>query len=155
MAPDGQSTWSPPGPSNTAVQAAESYAGPALRPFHVYQRLTVVASDPISVQAALGSSRCGPRGFDVIAVRPANDRVLQLCCTTLDADIISLDLRLAGDAITRHPQSGCTWVETRDPLPPSHSQFLSLKFNSKVLATGIKRCVTGRVRTGTSAAATQ
>lgn len=57
------------------------------RNLHVLSRLTLTISDT-SQNHRLNSLAAA---YDLVALRPVNEKALQLCCGTLDCDLISLD----------------------------------------------------------------
>ncbi len=56
-----------------------------------YTRLTVVLEDP-QQNYGINSSNEIVRSYDIIAVQPENEKMFAIACTSLDVDIISLDL---------------------------------------------------------------
>ena len=59
--------------------------------FKQYSRITVHLDDQKDAFMLNGTSP-HIKGFDIVAVRPANEKLFAQCCGTLDVDIISLDL---------------------------------------------------------------
>ncbi|GAX73183.1 hypothetical protein CEUSTIGMA_g636.t1 [Chlamydomonas eustigma] len=73
-------------PSLMIAQRATSLV--SSKPFQQFTRLTVSTSEPFQPQSWLEVIR----SYDIAAVRPFSERALQQACTSLEVDIISLDL---------------------------------------------------------------
>lgn len=57
----------------------------------LYKRITMVLSDA-NINAGLGNTSTSLASYDIVAVQPESEKVFQSACSTLDVDIISLDL---------------------------------------------------------------
>ncbi|KAL4451365.1 hypothetical protein ABPG77_009437 [Micractinium sp. CCAP 211/92] len=76
-----------------ALAAAEARAGPRHGdPYTMRQltRINIPVDDPAAAQAACSSATA--RGYDLVAVQPGNERLFQMACSTLECDLVSLDL---------------------------------------------------------------
>lgn len=64
---------------------------PGKSSLHQYTRLTLVMDNP---QHNLGINASNEiiRSYDLIAIQPENEKMFQVACTSLDCDIISLDM---------------------------------------------------------------
>ena len=71
------------------------------RTLSVIRRLTVLAEDP-SLLHVLGSPPA--ETYDLLAVRPGSEKVFQHACSTLNIDIISLDLSQRIPFYMKYPQ---------------------------------------------------
>ncbi|KAL5475147.1 hypothetical protein EMCRGX_G027210 [Ephydatia muelleri] len=71
------------------------------RTLNVIRRLTVLAEDP-SLLHVLGSPPA--ETYDLLAVRPGSEKVFQHACSTLNIDIISLDLSQRIPFYMKYPQ---------------------------------------------------
>lgn len=76
-------------------------ATPKRRPLSVIRRLTVTAEDP-SLLHILGSPPADT--YDLLAVRPGSEKAFQHACSTLNVDIISLDLSQRLPFYMKYPQ---------------------------------------------------
>ncbi|MEW5297837.1 MAG: hypothetical protein WDW36_001018 [Sanguina aurantia] len=83
--------------SDTGVkQVLQSKAGGAFRTTPRYNmnqltRLNFTAADPVQAQLLVASNSVAS-SYDIIAIQPKTERVLQQACNSLDVDIISLEL---------------------------------------------------------------
>lgn len=64
---------------------------PAGQPFRQFSRITVVVDDSVQV-SALSSGNAVLRSYDVVAVRPTNQRAFEQACKHSEVDLISLDM---------------------------------------------------------------
>ncbi|KAG0621244.1 hypothetical protein M758_3G004100 [Ceratodon purpureus] len=64
---------------------------PAEQPFRQYSRITVVVDDPVQA-SALNSGNQVLRSYDIVAVRPTNQRAFEQACKNSEVDLISLDM---------------------------------------------------------------
>ncbi|XP_024362991.1 protein GAMETOPHYTE DEFECTIVE 1 isoform X2 [Physcomitrium patens] len=64
---------------------------PADQPFRQYSRITVVVDDSAQA-AALNSGNSVLRTYDIVAVRPTNQKVFEQACRNSEVDLISVDL---------------------------------------------------------------
>ncbi|KAK9840602.1 hypothetical protein WJX81_003932 [Elliptochloris bilobata] len=55
-------------------------------------RLTLAVDEAAVAAAALAPGAPLPAGYDIVAVQPMSERVLQQACTALDVDVITFDL---------------------------------------------------------------
>eukprot|EP00891_Asterochloris_glomerata_P008566 jgi/Astpho2/8566/Aster-05600 len=81
--------------SDAALQAAmrvrhSLLSSHADAPLQQLSRLTLCTGDPTTAATALACSAA--QAYDILAVQPATETVLLQACTSLDVDIISLDL---------------------------------------------------------------
>lgn len=81
---------SPAGPSAFPSPACERRAIRSVRTRPFDARLC--PQDTPAQCADLAASTSAARQHDIFAARPTSDRALAQCCTTLDVDVISLDL---------------------------------------------------------------
>jgi len=58
-----------------------------------YTRLTLVISDP-QQNYGINSGNEIVRSYDILAVQPNSERTWQICCTSLDIDLISFDMSM-------------------------------------------------------------
>lgn len=82
----------PPTPQTCPFGRIEYSSPPGERqPLRQYSRLTLVLSDP---QQNYGINGGGDviRSYDIIAVQPESERMFQTACTSLEVDLITLDL---------------------------------------------------------------
>eukprot|EP00249_Psilotum_nudum_P013199 c24208_g1_i3 orf=18-1274(-) len=84
--------------TNSSVDVAQSgqfhrevLGVPMGQPFRQYSRLTVVVDSPIQA-SALNAANPVLRSYDLVAVRPSNQKSFDQACTHLEVDLISLDL---------------------------------------------------------------
>ncbi|KAL4420717.1 hypothetical protein ABPG75_010373 [Micractinium tetrahymenae] len=76
-----------------ALAAAEARAGPRHGDPHTVRQLTrinIPVDDPAAAQAACASAAA--RGYDLVAVQPGSERLFHMACSSLECDLVSLDL---------------------------------------------------------------
>ena len=79
------------------IQALKKSA-PKLR---VLSRLTIVMEEHSQLHQVASDA---VQAFDILAVRPANEKQFLQCCSTLEVDIISLDMTVRLPFYIKHPQ---------------------------------------------------
>lgn len=67
---------------------------PSPLPFPVPKNLTILRRLTLPLTSPLSNARLKSlsASYDLLALRPTDEKTLQACCSTLDADIVSLDL---------------------------------------------------------------
>jgi len=75
----------------TSLRAASDAAPSEERPLIQHTRLTVLLDDPAHC-ARLAAACAITRTYELLAVAPGSERAFVSACTTLDVDIVSLDL---------------------------------------------------------------